>query len=204
MHNKIKTIIFDYENTLGGTWHRILDYEELNIDPKKFGEFDKSRARKNFFLGKTSENEFIDSFIYKMKLEIDKEKLKKIIRGAISISPKVIELAKSLRENYTLALASDNAMEWGEYLIKRYRLKDIFSYFFWSYEMGLRKISPYFFKRMMKELDILPSNSIFIDDKERNIRIATSMGINAVLFDNRINNAYLLKQKIDMILKNRF
>jgi FMN phosphatase YigB (HAD superfamily) len=204
MHNKIKTIIFDYENTLGGTWHRILDYEELNINIKKFDEFDKSYIRKNFFLGKMSENKFIDSFIYKMGLEIDKEKFKKIVRGAISISPQVVELAKGFKGKYTLALASDNAREWGSYLIKKYRLRGIFSHFFWSYEIGLRKVSPYFFKRMIKELGILPSNAIFIDDKERNMRIASRIGINTILFDNRINNAYWLKQKINGILKNEF
>lgn len=51
-----------------------------------------------------------------------------------------------------------------------------------SLEAGMTKDNPAFFTYALGELDVLPSETLLIDDQERNIAMAASLGIHAVQY----------------------
>jgi|GEM_PF-6659649 len=51
---------------------------------------------------------------------------------------------------------------------------------FWSYELGLEKPDPRYFRTVLKELGIKPEEFLFVDDQPANLLAARSLGINVV------------------------
>lgn len=62
------------------------------------------------------------------------------------------------------------------------RLKSNFDFGYSSWELGLEKPDPEIFKKLLALENLEPSQVIFIDDSERNIQPAQSLGINSILF----------------------
>lgn len=53
-----------------------------------------------------------------------------------------------------------------------------------SYDVGCRKPDPEIYEVLLKKYNINPKESIFFDDKEKNIKTANKLGINGVVFYN--------------------
>lgn len=64
------------------------------------------------------------------------------------------------------------------------RIKSNFDFGYCSWELGLEKPNPEIFQKVLSLENIKPSEIIFIDDTEINIKPAQSLGINAILYQN--------------------
>ncbi len=59
---------------------------------------------------------------------------------------------------------------------------------FVSYELGLLKPDKEIYERVIERLNVEPSEVIFVDDKEKNVLAARSVGLNGIVFNrNTIN-----------------
>jgi len=52
----------------------------------------------------------------------------------------------------------------------------------WSYQLGVAKPDPAIYLHILKELNVRPEESLFLDDKQVNIDAARSLGMKALLF----------------------
>ncbi|OEG69204.1 hypothetical protein ATZ36_10850 [Candidatus Endomicrobiellum trichonymphae] len=73
----------------------------------------------------------------------------------------------------------------------------LFSKFFLSYKMHLRKSEDEIFKQMIRYYDILPEEICYADDMEENVKAAKNNGINVYLFTSQSELIrYLRNQKV--------
>ena len=118
----------------------------------------------------TLTDEEVDGLWNAMLLEIPREKL---------------ELILELRGKYMVYLLSNtNSIHW-DYVCKNafnyrgFRVKDYFEETFLSYEMHLAKPDKAIFEKVLHDANLLPEETLFIDDSEANCKAASELGIHA-------------------------
>jgi putative hydrolase of the HAD superfamily len=70
------------------------------------------------------------------------------------------------------------------YIRPRFGWLDQFDYLTWSCELGVVKPDPAIYLHTLKKLQVLPQQALFIDNLEKNIIAAESVGLHALLFTN--------------------
>ena len=190
MDKNIKNIVFD----LGGVLVD-LDFKSAINGLQKAGfanvkeqlqAFDREGIFQKFELGEMTAEEFrsairenstvtltdeeVDALWNLMLLEIPREKL---------------ELILDLRGKYMVYLLSNtNSIHW-DYVCKNafnyrgFRMDDYFEETFLSYEMHLAKPDKAIFEKMLNDANLLPEETLFIDDLEANCKAAEEIGIHA-------------------------
>lgn len=190
MDKNIKNIVFD----LGGVLID-LDFKSGINGLQKAGfanvkeqllTFDREGIFQKFELGEMTEDEFrnaireksivtltdtdIDNLWNKILLEIPREKL---------------ELILELRGKYMVYLLSNtNPIHWN-YIRKNafnyrgFRVNDYFEETFLSFEMRLAKPDKAIFEKMLQDANLLPEETLFIDDSEANCKMAKELGIHS-------------------------
>ena len=190
MDKNIKNIIFD----LGGVLVD-LDFKSAINGLQQAGfanvkeqlqAFDREGIFQKFELGEMTAEEFrsairenstvtltdeeVDALWNLMLLEIPREKL---------------ELILDLRGKYMVYLLSNtNSIHW-DYVCKNafnyrgFRVSDYFEETFLSYEMHLAKPDKAIFEKVLQDANLLPEETLFIDDSEANCKAAEEVGIHA-------------------------
>ena len=190
MDKNIKNIVFD----LGGVLID-LDFKSAINGLQKAGfanvkeqlqAFDREGIFQKFEVGEISADEFraairenaivtltdteINNLWNLMLLEIPREKL---------------ELILDLRSKYMVYLLSNtNSIHW-DYVCKNafnyrgFRVNDYFEETFLSFEMHLAKPDKAIYKKMLNDANLLPEETLFIDDSEANCKVAAEVGIHA-------------------------
>lgn len=111
---------------------------------------------------------------------------------------KIIQFVEELKsKGQKLAILSDTETPVANFLQDRYRGFDVYVF---SCERGYTKPQKEIFDLTLKELNIAPTEAIFIDDRATNIEGAEKVGIKSVLFDNEENvintvNKIILQEK---------
>ncbi|MCD8297268.1 MAG: HAD family phosphatase [Prevotella sp.] len=91
-------------------------------------------------------------------------------------------LRKLRAEGYRLILLSNTnpfMMSWGlsgEFDGNGLSLEDYFDALYLSFRLKTMKPSPFFFEKVLESENILPGESLFVDDGKRNVEIAESLG----------------------------
>ena len=190
MEKNIKNIVFD----LGGVLVD-LDFKAAINGLQEAGfanvkeqlmAFDRGGIFQKFEVGEITADEFrtairenstvtltdeeVDNLWNLMLLEIPREKL---------------ELILELRSKYMVYLLSNtNAIHW-DYVCKNafnyrgFRMEDYFEETFLSFEMHLAKPNKAIFEKVLSEANLLPEETLFIDDSEANCKAAEEVGIHA-------------------------
>ena len=190
MDKKIRNIVFD----LGGVLVD-LDFKAAINGLQQAGfanvkeqllAFDRGGIFQKFEVGEITADEFrtairenstvtltdeeVDALWNLMLLEIPREKL---------------ELILELRSKYMVYLLSNtNAIHW-DYVCKNafnyrgFRMEDYFEETFLSFEMHLAKPDKAIFEKVLSEANLLPEETLFIDDSEANCKAAQEVGIHA-------------------------
>jgi putative hydrolase of the HAD superfamily len=101
------------------------------------------------------------------------------------LDSKAIELVKEIKKDKILVLATNQEEYRVEFMKKQMGLEKIFDFTVGSYQAGYFKDNPEFYKYIFGLLpEIKPEEMLFLDDREKNIKVAESLGIKAVLYKN--------------------
>ena len=188
MDKNIRNVVFDlggvlinldFENCLNAfrkagfqdIEKQVCQYEREGV----FGQFERGEITPEEFraairekTGETLSDRKIDDMWNLMLLGIPREKL---------------DLLLELRERYMVYLLSNtNRIHW-DYACEQmfnyrgFRVNDFFEDTFLSFEMHLAKPDTEIYKQMMKDANILPEETLFIDDSEENCRAASALDI---------------------------
>ncbi|KAL8786981.1 MAG: hypothetical protein Q9195_007959 [Heterodermia aff. obscurata] len=103
------------------------------------------------------------------------------------------ELKKASGGNLHVYAMSNISME--DYAVLSTKMADwtIFDRVFTSGHAGMRKPDIPFYSHVLQEVNLSPSETVFIDDKIENVRAARSLGIAGVQFDDFSRVAYSLR-----------
>lgn len=88
----------------------------------------------------------------------------------------MLDFALELKREYRVFLLSNtSALHW-DYLLSEYKLEEITTGVLASFEVGAMKPEAKIFREAEQRFDLLPENTVFIDDIEENVFGAISCG----------------------------
>lgn len=90
-------------------------------------------------------------------------------------------IEKNLFNKFRLAVLSNFTPDLNQY-IEKYKIAHLFERVFISAVLRVKKPDPAIFLHALKEMDVLPRESLFIDDKEKNIAAARDLGMKGLMF----------------------
>ena len=190
MDKNIKNIVFD----LGGVLID-LDFKSAINGLQKAGftnvkeqlqAFDREGIFQKFELGEISADEFRASIRENSNVSLTDEEVDSLWNlMLLEIPREKLELILDLRSKYMVYLLSNtNSIHW-DYVCKNafnyhgFRMDDYFEETFLSYEMHLAKPDKAIFEKMLNDANLLPEETLFIDDLEANCKAAEEGGIHA-------------------------
>ena len=187
-------ILFD----LGGVlinWNDDWLYDEISLQLNK--PFNKIKTKFNdalcsLFESKIDEGEFWN-IVLGPDNDIDKKIISKTFLKKSSINEKFLAFAKSLKNDGHLIGILSNLTPETSMCIDKNQLKD-FDYHFYSNSLKMSKPNNEIYQHVC---DHIPSkNILFIDDKQENLNVAESYGIDTILFNSDDYASGLIEQKI--------
>lgn len=105
------------------------------------------------------------------------------------------ELVNNLALQYELVLLSDHASEWVKHIQQIHPFLEIFTFQFFSYQLGQTKRQPSTFLRVLDTIHKQSGQCLFIDDNPANILAAEITGIKGILF---VNSEQLVQELANM------
>lgn len=185
--NTFKNILFD----LGGVLVRLTpetcvrNFMKLGCPPSVFeGEFWLAGIFKRMDCGTATEAEFFDEIrrLGQIPHATDAEILRAWNSFLLGVEPETFEALQQLRRKYPLYILSNvNAPHWRccRQELMWYKGENAFSWFrrtFASFEMHLEKPDHAIFRAVEREAGICPEETLFIDDREENLKGAAAVG----------------------------
>jgi len=183
----INTIIFDLgEVYLKGFYDVEYILEPiLNISAQAIYQQLRGDDLVSLFQGKITENEYWNRISKKNKWKIQNNVLKKAIRKNFEEIEGVRDIIEKLKkQNYKLGLLSVHAKEWVDYCNKKFNYHKLFDAIVYSYQEAACKPDKKVYKLILKKLNSLPHECVFIDDKAKNLLPADELGIKTIRFEN--------------------
>lgn len=179
---KIKNIIFDLGNVLLTIWSSLSFIEKTNciknpeIFRKKFdNEINQAHIDNNldFF-------ELIAKYTDKNKLS--KNEMIDII--AKNKNEYLIKQLPKLKEKYNIYILSDIMKDFIPYFLNKHKINKYFDWIIESCNVWYRKPQKEIFEIILKKYNLNPKETIFFDDKEKNIVWAEKLWIKWVLYND--------------------
>jgi len=188
---KIKNLLLD----LGGV---VLDidfsktkmaFEKLGVEnfDAFFSQYHASPLFENLETGKITPTTFYEAFRNETKLGTPDNDIMLAWNAMIGEFPKPrIDFIKTLSNKYRLFLLSNtNQVHFDAFIEKFLRengfpFNSLFSTAWYSHEMGLRKPYPEAFQYVLEKENLIPSETLFIDDTKTNTDAANALGIEVV------------------------
>lgn len=199
----IKAVIFDLGGVYfeDGTKKFIGKLSQILSKPEE-SLFDLFRKGKSveYRENKISGDEFFQFASEKLESKISASEINNMWVSEYTEIPgtkKVIEKLKSM--GLKVSVISDNVPERINYLEEKYNFLDIFDDVILSYEVNLTKPSEEIFKLALSRLEVLPSECVFVDDRQVNLDTSTRLEINSILFENPDQ----LEKEIDTIIQSK-
>ena len=136
-------------------------------------------------LGEISSFDFWNELGFGSKYpEIEKDYLDTYLR----IDSEFVEVAKTLSKNYSLAILSNDVEKWSNYLRTKFDLSRLFKIIIISGEVGYRKPDKRIYNILLDRVKSPPSDCIFVDDRSKNLRTGSEMGIKTIKFVREESN----------------
>jgi len=191
---KIKNIIFDYGNVIFEINFKNAQFalEQLGISNVAgfFGHKSHNNIFDDFETGTLTPNQFRDAIRKEAgnNLISDEEIDAAWNSLLIGVPPGIHELLLRVKEKYrTFLLSNNNEIHYlwiMDYLKREFRMESIehlFEKAYFSQQMYLRKPNVEIFEQVVRENNLVPSETLFIDDSPQHIEGAKKAGLNALL-----------------------
>ncbi len=188
----IKNIIFDFGNVLYD-----IDFERMNTAFKKLGVNDFEsyfgfHHSAPIFLdleqGFITAEQFCKGLIQLTGVQADDQAIMEAWKAIlIGYRKESVAWLEQNRNNYQLFLFSNtNRIHYNHFIpqfereVANYPFESLFKKPFYSHQLGQRKPTPSSFQFIMVQEELIPEETLFVDDSEPNITAAASVGLNVL------------------------
>ena len=204
----IKAVIFDYGGVMKSSHPLSMDIATIyNISVEEVEKVKKITIPFFSLLqrGLINEQEFWQKFSDVIKKPIPqnyKELLREIYEKTLVLFPEMIEFVKKLKDKGIKTAVLSNITKFQAEIIRKNNGYKEFDVLVLSYEEKLEKPELNIYLSVIKKLGVEPEECVFIDDKEKNLAPAKSLGMKTVLAKN---SGQIIKDVFSIInLPNRF
>lgn len=98
------------------------------------------------------------------------------------LDPVFKEIAKTLKNKYSLSIISNDVKEWSKFLLSKFGVVNLFDLILISGGAKCRKPDKEIFRIFLRTAKIAPEECIFVDDKLSNLQAASELGMNTIRF----------------------
>ncbi len=188
----IKNIIFDLGDVIinidpSKTYQAFADLMGKSLEDTK-AQFDDLQVFERYESGDFSNASFITFLKENLNLDSGDDKIIKAWNEILlDIPAHRVETIKRLEGKYRLFLLSNTS---DLHIIETNRrlkavsgiekLDDLFEIAFYSYKLEIRKPDPEIYLRVMKQGNMKPEETLFLDDNSDNVRSASALGIHTI------------------------
>jgi epoxide hydrolase-like predicted phosphatase len=108
--------------------------------------------------------------------------LRQQINRDVQADPRMVDLVRRLHDRYRTGLLSNTSATDPRRLLRRHGFDGLFDAVVLSAAVGLAKPEPAIYHLALERLGTAPQATMFVDDYEPNIKAATELGIEGILF----------------------
>ena len=189
MSREIKNIIFDLGNTLVFFDHNLfysgIASHEKRFSTKEFQSYILENSLMDMIaLGKLSGEDFYAGLKKKFDFSISYESFLKYYCGIFWENKPMTSLLHVLfkEKHYNLILLSNTDRYHIDYVMKEFPYLDEFKQRIFSFEAGYLKPSDSIFETLFRKYNIVPSETLYVDDMEDNINAGKKLGLQTHLY----------------------
>jgi putative hydrolase of the HAD superfamily len=139
--------------------------------------------------GRIGLDEYLRNTVFYRPRSFDLEEFKAYMRAQSAPFPETIDLARALARTgrYRLMTINNESAELNRYRLEQFGLRDIFTTFFSSCWVGVLKPACRIYEMALAMSQAEPTASVFIDDRERNLVPARSLGMRTIRFTDAVS-----------------
>jgi epoxide hydrolase-like predicted phosphatase len=141
-----------------------------------------NRYWKDWKLGKTTMHQVYSNFTRDIGSDYPVEKLIDITLNYAKLNKQVANMIIKIKKNYKVVCLTNHAREWFSNEVKRFDLNSLFDKIYTSYDLKIDKPHEEAYLLVLKDLNLQPEETVFIDDLQRNTEVASSLGMHTVHF----------------------
>lgn len=195
----IKNLIFDLGNVILNIDTKLSEQAFAKHGLNNFGELYTLAAQSEIFdrleVGSISPSDFYREFRHITKSNLSDEIIRDCWNALIlDYPPARINLLADLKQKYrTFLLSNTNRIHYEFYnpiINKQFGFDGLESFFekaYFSHEIGMKKPDPKIFEFVLENSNLIPAETLFIDDNNANIKAASALGIHTLwLKDNNL------------------
>ncbi len=183
----IKAVIFDVggvivKDVLARTARELaekhgMDFEKLNREIHSRWD--------DYKIAKINADEFWQNFVEMSGVPESADALKESVIEHLEEVPGTMDIIRSLKGKYKIAVLSNNTDEWSANEEKKFSFSKLFDAVVLSNKEGKAKPDKEFFDICLRRLGGLkPEECIFVDNHDYNIEAAKTIGFNTIQFEN--------------------
>lgn len=192
MAHQIKNIIFDLGGVLLNIDFKLTSNAFKNLGVNHFDEMFTQHFSNPLFelleTGKIDETAFYEAFRKEAGLPLSNEQIQAAWNALLlDFPPERIEWLEKIASRYRIFLFSNTNQIHYDCFIRNFsnsfdgkHFNDFFEKAYYSQFLGLRKPYPDSFQAIVKEQEILPAETLFIDDTYKNIEAANQLGFQTI------------------------
>src|SRR5215471_15084082 len=195
----ITTIFFDIGGVLltDGWNHssRRAAAEKFGLDWEKYSDRHE-RVAHAIETNRLSLDLYLKRTIFYQPRSFSVEEFREFIFAQSQAHPDAIEICRQLAasKNFLMATINNEIFELNVYRLKTFGLRNIFSAFFSSCFLGIRKPDEAIYRLALQVTQREAAECLFIDDREVNLECPREMGLKTILYENASQLRDALKQ----------
>jgi epoxide hydrolase-like predicted phosphatase len=183
----IKAVVFDldgvyftadsFKNFKANLPKSVTDQEKVDLVLAKSNEI------LNFKKGLMSETEYWDYVRQNLGITIGNDEISQILRDSYQVDEQVRNVVKKVRSlGIKTCICSNQNIFRSRELNNQFHFWDDFDVRVFSYDVGFVKPDSGIYQELIKQSGCLPSEIVYTDDKEANVKSAKDLGINSFVY----------------------
>jgi putative hydrolase of the HAD superfamily len=173
--------------------HRVLAAFDLDFETFEQRHYQVIDA---FDYGQISLQTYLDWTVFYTPRPFTPQDFEREVQRIMTPIPETLQIARELKDTgrYFMATLNNEPLEFNDFRIQHFGLPDLFSAFFSSCYLGVRKPQLEVYRKALAISQRRPEESLFIDDFPENIQAARDLGMKAILYvDDTSLRANLVK-----------
>lgn len=183
----ITAIFFDIGAVLlSNGWTEVERRRVLAAFDLDFDEFEQRHYQviDAFDYGHISLQTYLNWTVFYTPRPFTPQDFEKEVQRIMTPIPETLQIARELKDTgrYFMATLNNEPGEFNDYRIQHFCLPELFSAFFSSCYLGVRKPQLEMYRKALAISQRRPEESLFIDDFPGNIQAACALGMKAILY----------------------
>jgi glucose-1-phosphatase len=138
-----------------------------------------------YVYGRCLEGDFWKLFKARTGIEGDEKRWREDILSLFVVRPWMRRFADRLRELGVVTAILSDQTDWLRILDEKQNFSRHFDMVFNSFDHAMTKQEPAFFSLALRELEVEPDRTLFVDDNSGNVERARALGMHAVLYKDQ-------------------